>query len=59
MQPNDVVSVPKADLVYVIGEVRKAGGFMLRTREQMTVLQALSLAEGMAADCRRAKRPRS
>jgi polysaccharide export outer membrane protein len=47
MQPNDVVSVPKADMVYVIGDVKKAGGFTLRAREQMTVLQALSLAEGM------------
>ena len=47
MQPNDVVSVPKADLVYVIGDVKKAGGFTLRAKEQMTVLQALSLAEGM------------
>ena len=47
MQPEDVVSVPKADLVYVIGNVKKAGGFTLRAKEQMTVLQALSLAEGM------------
>lgn len=47
MLPEDVVSVPKADLVYVIGNVKKAGGFMLRAKEQMTVLQALSLAEGM------------
>jgi len=47
MQPEDVVSIPKADLVYVIGNVKKAGGFMLRAKERMTVLQALSLAEGM------------
>src|SRR3954451_301127 len=47
MLPHDVVSVTKADLVYVIGEVKKAGGFTLRAREQMTVLQALSLAEGL------------
>ena len=47
MQPEDVLSIPKADLVYVIGNVKKAGGFMLRAKEQMTVLQALSLAEGM------------
>jgi polysaccharide biosynthesis/export protein len=47
MLPEDVVSVPKADLVYVIGDVKKAGGFMLRSKEDMTVLQALSLAEGM------------
>ena len=45
--PNDVVSVPKADLVYVIGAVHKAGGFVLSEKEKMSVLQALSLAEGL------------
>jgi polysaccharide export outer membrane protein len=45
--PNDVVSVPKADLVYVIGAVKKAGGFVLNEKEKISVLQALSLAEGL------------
>jgi polysaccharide export outer membrane protein len=47
MKPYDVVSVPKADLVYVIGEVHKAGGFVLNDREALSVLQALSMAEGL------------
>jgi polysaccharide export outer membrane protein len=45
--PNDVVSVPRADLVYVIGSVRRPGGFVLSEKETMSVLQALSLAEGI------------
>ncbi len=45
--PNDVISVPKADIVYVVGAVRKAGGFTLNERETLSVLQALSLAEGL------------
>ena len=45
--PNDVVTVPKADLVYVIGAVKRSGGFVLSEKEQMSVLQALSLAEGL------------
>jgi len=45
--PNDVVTVPKADLVYVIGAVKKSGGFVLSEREHISVLQALSLAEGL------------
>lgn len=44
--PGDVVSVPKEKLVYVVGNVRKAGGFPLSHNETMTVLQAMSLAEG-------------
>jgi polysaccharide biosynthesis/export protein len=45
--PQDVISVPRAKLVYVIGEVRKSGGFVLRERESISVLQALSMAEGL------------
>ena len=46
VMPNDVISVPRAELVYVMGDVVKAGGFVLRERETMSVLQALSLAGG-------------
>jgi polysaccharide export outer membrane protein len=52
IQPNDVISVPRADIVYVMGEVKKAGGFPLNERENLTVLQAVSLAEGPAQDLR-------
>jgi polysaccharide export outer membrane protein len=45
--PNDVISVPKADIVYVVGAVRKAGGFTLNEHETLSILQALSLAEGL------------
>jgi polysaccharide export outer membrane protein len=45
--PHDVISVPAGGVVYVIGEVRKPGGFVLGTRPGMSVLEALSLAEGM------------
>jgi polysaccharide export outer membrane protein len=45
--PHDVISVPKADMVYVIGAVKKSGGFILSEREKISVLQALSLAEGL------------
>jgi len=45
--PYDVISVPPAELVYVVGQVRKPGGFTMTGREGMTVLQALSMAEGL------------
>jgi polysaccharide biosynthesis/export protein len=47
IQPNDVISVPRADLVYVVGEVKKSGGFPLDERETLSVLKAISLAEGL------------
>lgn len=44
---NDVITVPKADLVYVVGAVHRSGGFPLAEKEQISVLQAVSLAEGL------------
>jgi polysaccharide export outer membrane protein len=45
--PGDVVKVPRAGLVYVVGEVKKAGGFVLKSNENISVLQAIALAEGL------------
>jgi polysaccharide export outer membrane protein len=44
---NDVITVPKAEMVYIVGAVRKSGGFPLSEKEQISVLQAVSLAEGL------------
>lgn len=45
--PGDVVKVPRADLVYVVGEVGKPGGFELKSNERISVLQAIALAQGL------------
>jgi polysaccharide biosynthesis/export protein len=45
--PGDIVKVPKAGIVYVVGSVKKPGGFTIRTNEPMTVLKAMALAEGL------------
>ena len=47
--PGDAVKVPRAGVVYVVGEVNRAGGFRLNTNEKVSVLQALALAEGLTA----------
>jgi polysaccharide biosynthesis/export protein len=47
VKPHDVISVPRAQMVYVVGEVEKAGGFVMSERESLSVLQALSLAGGL------------
>jgi polysaccharide biosynthesis/export protein len=46
VRPGDVVKVPRAGIVYVLGEVQKPGGFVLQNNENISVLQALALAEG-------------
>jgi polysaccharide export outer membrane protein len=45
--PNDIISVPRANLVYVIGEVKKPGGFVLQERRNVSGLHALAMAEGL------------
>ncbi|GAC1359968.1 MAG: hypothetical protein NVSMB3_07760 [Acidobacteriaceae bacterium] len=50
IRPGDVVSIPKADLVYVVGDVKKAGGFVLSSHPSVSIIQALSLAEGLDHD---------
>jgi polysaccharide biosynthesis/export protein len=45
--PQDVISIPAGGTVYVIGEVKKSGGFVLGPRRSLSVLEALSLAEGL------------
>lgn len=48
VMPRDVITVPTSEMVYVIGTVRKPGAFVLRERSAMSVLQALTMAEGFA-----------
>ena len=55
--PHDTITVPKAEVVYVTGEVKKSGGFVLGERQTMSVIQAVALAEGLSstADRKHAK----
>jgi len=55
IQPLDIISVSKADIVYVVGAVKKPGGFVLEDQERVTVLQALALAEGLTGTAARGK----
>lgn len=48
--PGDTVTVPMAEVIYVVGAVNKPGGFVLSaTRESVSVLQALALAESFTS----------
>jgi polysaccharide biosynthesis/export protein len=47
LQPGDVVTVPHAGIVYVLGAVNHPGGFVLSNdRTQLTTLKILALAGG-------------
>ena len=44
--PGDLVIVPKAGIVYVLGDVIHPGGYVMVNDAQLTLLQAISLAAG-------------
>jgi len=49
LQGGDVVTVPHAGIVYVLGAVARPGGFVVSNdRTQLTTLKVLSLAGGLA-----------
>ncbi len=46
LQPGDTVVVPKAGIVYVLGEVTRPGGYVLNSTGGITVLQVVAAAGG-------------
>ncbi len=51
VKPFDTITISKAGIVYVVGDVQKSGGFTLENVDSLTALQALSLAQGCAQNC--------
>lgn len=47
VRPDDVISVPVTEVVYVVGSVHKPGSFALGQNETLSVLQAVAKAEGL------------
>lgn len=48
VNPGDTVIVPRAGIVYILGDVNRPGGFaMSNNQDHMTLLQALALAGGV------------
>jgi polysaccharide export outer membrane protein len=48
IMPGDTIFVPKADVVYAVGQVVKPGGFVIGENEALSALQVVSLAGGLA-----------
>ena len=46
LRPGDTVVVPKAGIIYVLGEVNRPGGFVLNSTGGITVLEVVAVAGG-------------
>jgi polysaccharide export outer membrane protein len=56
LYPGDRVMIQRAGIVYVVGGVNRAGGFLLsNNQEQMTVLKAIALAGNFTRAAKPAK----
>ncbi len=47
IDPGDRIIVPKAGIVYVLGDVGRPGGYVMENESRMTVLQAVAMAAGV------------
>lgn len=47
MLAGDIVTVPRAEMIYVIGDVKKTGPIALVDGQSFSVVQAIAVAEGM------------
>lgn len=48
VSPGDTVLVPRAGIVYVLGDVGRPGGYLMQDDSRLSLLQALALASGVA-----------
>jgi polysaccharide export outer membrane protein len=46
IKPHDVITIPRARMIYVLGNVTKPGGYVLTDNETMSITQAIALAGG-------------
>jgi polysaccharide biosynthesis/export protein len=46
IKPHDVITVPRARMVYVLGSVSRPGGYVMTENETMSLTQAVALAGG-------------
>lgn len=46
LEPFDIITVERAELIYVTGEVGRKGGLELGERESMSILQVLTMSGG-------------
>jgi polysaccharide biosynthesis/export protein len=53
--PGDIIKVMRAGIVYVVGGVKRPGGFAIRSNERMSLLKAVSLAEGLTDTAAKSK----
>jgi polysaccharide export outer membrane protein len=55
LQPYDVISVGRSELVYLNGEIGRIGGIELGERDSISIMQAISQSGGLGRDAKGTK----
>ncbi len=50
IKPHDVITVPRARMIYVLGNVNRPGGYVMTDNETVSLTQAIALAGGWNSD---------
>lgn len=52
IKPHDVITVPRARMIYVLGNVTRPGGYVMTEDETMSLTQAVALAGGWSPNAK-------
>ena len=52
IEPFDIVTVSRAGIVYVVGAVGRPGGYVLDSKDSVSVLEALAMAQGVGPNAK-------
>jgi len=52
IKPFDIVSVSRAGIVYIVGAVTRPGGYVLDSKDSVSVLEALAMAQGVGPNAK-------
>jgi polysaccharide export outer membrane protein len=52
IKPHDVITVPRARMVYVLGDVNRPGGYVMTENETVSLTQAIALAGGWSQNAK-------
>jgi polysaccharide biosynthesis/export protein len=52
VRPFDIISVARAGIVYLVGAFNKPGGYVLDNKDQVSVMEAVAMAQGFGGNAR-------
>jgi len=52
VKPFDIISVSRAGIIYLVGAFNKPGGYVLDNKDQVSVMEAVAMAQGFGGNAR-------